>query len=450
MSNYTPPTDNNDTVPRSPSSNEGVTRAGAPFDYSRSATPAGNHWYGLPGQPNPLAQPSATQPKPPYPPPQPAPFAPTEYNSRTRNRVEGRRRRQSSGLPENWVMVIIAIAMLGLTITTSIILIFVLSANRNNDPQVSASAPQIEPTSAIYANVSDATNSDSTPVAGALEGNSLQIKPWNGSERFTILVMGLDNRPGEGSEACRTDTMMIISIDPNLKRIGILSIPRDTYVEIPYHGLNRINAACTIGNLYQTGNGPKLAMQTVQYNFGIRINDYIMVDFETFISLIDRIGGVDVTVRNEIVDDYYPDMNYGYDPFYLAAGEQHLDGATALKYARSRHSSDDIDRAQRQQDIVYAVRGKILSVNMVDDLLIQAPAIWSDLEGGIETGLSLEQIVQLALYAKDIPAENIVSGVVSWEYLMGHKTEGGASVLVPRREALIPLMLQVFGEGYNR
>jgi LCP family protein required for cell wall assembly len=245
--------------------------------------------------------------------------------------------------------------------------------------------------------------------------------------------------------------MMIISIDPVQRRIGILSIPRDTYVDVPNYGLSRVNAACTIGNVRDPGSGPRLAMQTVQYNFGIRINDYLMVDFDTFISFIDRIGGIDVMVERTIDDPTYPNMNYGYDPFYLEAGQQHLDGETALKYARSRHDSPegDIDRAERQQQILFAVRDKVLNVNMLDDLLVQSPVLWEEFESGISTGLTLEQIVRLAVYAKDIPSDKIIKGVVTYEYLIGYRTESGGSVLIPNRNKLISLMLEVFGEGYD-
>jgi anionic cell wall polymer biosynthesis LytR-Cps2A-Psr (LCP) family protein len=144
-------------------------------------------------------------------------------------------------------------------------------------------------------------------------------------------------------------------------------------------------------------------------------------------------------------------MFYGYDPFYISAGQHHLDGATALKYARSRHSSDDIDRGRRQQQVVMAVRDQVLQANMLDDLVVQAPAIWNDLSAGIKTGLSLEQLVRLALYAREVPGENIKSGVLDWGYLQSwRKPDTGASLVIPNRYALPTLMTEIFGEGYNQ
>lgn len=425
------------------------------YDYSRSSsTSGGNHWYGVPGQGNPLAGQNTSVPPPPTPVRRPAPNQgnrpPSTPTSPARQRLNQRRtaRRQ---FQNNWAWAVIAVAMLGMTIITSLVLIVVLQNNDDgNNTSVADLAPQIEPTSIIYNGDNALLDPEATPIGGALEGNAMEIHPWDGENRLTILLMGMDNRPGQQRTVCRTDTMIIVSIDPETKSIGMLSIPRDTYVEVPNYGLERINTACVLGNLERPGYGPELAMQTVQYNFGIRINDYLMVDFNAFMSIIDRIGGIDVVVSKTIDDPSYPDMNYGYDPFYIEAGPHHLDGATALKYARSRHTSDDVDRQRRQQEVISAVREQALSMDNWDQLILQAPGIWADLDDGIETSLSLDQIIELALFARDIPDQNVHKDIVSWEYLFSYKTPGGASVLVPRRSDLGVLMIEVFGENYNQ
>lgn len=407
---------------------------------------------------NPLPGPTVYGQQLPIPPHSPSrPVVPPNYQV-----VSARRRRyQQAARQDNWVWVIAGLSVLIFTLIVTIgIVVLVRLEDQAADDAVQAvgqPVPSLEPTSIIYSAIDpdelppEALNEDGE-VRGALE-DSLEIVPWGGEERFTVLLMGMDNRPGETvSGSCRTDTMIVISLDPVNNRIGILSIPRDTYVEIPgYRDLQRINTACTLGNLQQPGYGPILAMQTVQYNFGIRINDYLMVDFNAFIKIIDRIGGVDVYVEKTINDPTYPSMNYGYDPFYIEEGWQHLDGTTALKYARSRHTSDDIDRGRRQQQILLAVRDKVLSVDMVDDLILNALPIWNDIGEGVLTGLSLDQLIQLALFAADVPEENINNAVVDWECcLMSYTTPSGASVLIPNRWALGPLMVEVFGEGYNQ
>lgn len=429
-----------DTMPNTQPNN---TQQTPPYPQPpQGATP---HWYGTEhggtqshGQP---PNPNASVPHP----------RPMQQSLRPRGRNRGKYVNYG-GKENNWVWVVIAVFLLGMTLVSTMVLIFVLRNEDNNQTALAVvnenqATTLIEPTSIIY----NTADPDNTPVGGALEGNSLVIEPWDGEESFTVLVMGLDNRPGDSGGTCRTDTMMVIRLDPVNDRIGILSIPRDTYVEVPgYSGLHRVNTACVLGNLELNGSGPLLAMQTVQYNFGLRINDYVMVDFNTFISIIDRIGGIDVYNKKIINDPIYPSMNYGYDPFYLEIGDHHLDGANALKYARSRHSSDDIDRGRRQQDVLFAVRDRILSLDMLDDLIAQSAPIWNDLQSGMETGLSLDQIIQLALFAKDIPPENIHNAVLGWDYLTGYKTVGGASVVIPDRYLMIPLFIEVFGEGYNQ
>ncbi|MFP4323274.1 MAG: LCP family protein [Anaerolineales bacterium] len=360
-----------------------------------------------------------------------------------------RRQRQESGLPANWAWVIIAAALLGMTIIGSVLLVVVIRFALNDDGnnQALANQPQIEPTSILF-------SEDGAETGGALErGNSLAIEQssWDGQERFTILLMGLDKRPDESGNAFRTDTMMLISLDPRTDSIGVLSIPRDTYVEVPFAGLHRVNAAYVIGELEQRGGGPTLAKQTVQYNFGIRVNEYITVDFETFVAIIDAIGGITVDVERDIIDYRYSTYDYGTTVFELSAGRQHLDGETALRYARTRHASDDIDRAQRQQQVLYALRDRVVRLEMVDDLILQSPTLYAELRNGIDTGLSFDQMIELALWAtRDVPRENITTAVVSWEYLIGYETPTGGSVLVPNRARIGELMVEVFGEDYSQ
>ena len=262
--------------------------------------------------------------------------------------------------------------------------------------------------------------------------------------------MGLDRRPTETGLAYRTDSMMLASIDPVTDKIGILSIPRDLYVEVPGYGqLQRINSPMVLGELQQPGYGPRLAMQTVQYNLGIRVHDYVIVDFRAVITLIDYIGGVDLDVPYNIADPQYPNMWYGYDPLYIDAGLQHLNGDMALKYARTRHASSDFQRAERQQQVMYAVRDKILDADMLPQLIVQMPSLLNNLDESIYTGLTVDQIIQLAWYLKDIDTSNIATGVLAQGYVSGYTTAQGAQVLIPNRSTIGNLMVEVFRENYS-
>ncbi|MBN1681576.1 MAG: LCP family protein [Anaerolineae bacterium] len=396
----------------------------------------GSHWYSFPDQRPVVPAPQARERQIPV--------------SHARDRLRRRKVRRNAGAPDDWAWVVIAAALLGLTAVMSITVFFLLHATRGDGDTLATSEPAVEPTSVIYGAGGILENEGEASAGGLLgDGESMIIQPWNGDSRFTILLMGMDKRPGELGTSFRTDTMLLISLDPDTDQVGMLSIPRDLYVDVPGYGLQRVNTAYGLGEYEGLGGGPRLAMQTVQYNLGIRVHDYLLVDFASFIRIVDLIDGIDVEVPYAIYDPNYPDMNYGYDPFYIEAGWKHLDGATALKYARSRHSSDDIDRAQRQQQVIYAVRDKVLALDMIPKLAVQAPVLWSELEAGIDTGLSMEQLLELAWYIKDIPAGNFSNGVLDWQYVTPVTWQGQA-ILVPDRSKIGGLMLDVFGVGYNQ
>jgi LCP family protein required for cell wall assembly len=262
-------------------------------------------------------------------------------------------------------------------------------------------------------------------------------------DRVTILIMGIDRRPGEPFIS-RTDTMMLLSLNQETGQASLLSIPRDLYVVIPGRGRDRINTAMVYGS---AGNNPAggaaLAMQTIEYNLGVPVDHYFMVDFNTFIRAVDAIGGITVEVPYDISDPRYPDMNYGYDPLYIPAGTHHFDGQQALKYARTRHQDNDFYRAQRQQQVLMAIRSQILSMG-AEKMLQQLPLLYQQFRDGVRTDLSLQQMLQLANLARTIEAENINRAVLDHNYVVGHRTAGGASVLVLINDRAAPLIQELF------
>ena len=281
------------------------------------------------------------------------------------------------------------------------------------------------------------------------DGSLIEMVPWDGQSRFTIIVGGLDSRPDQTGEPVRTDSLMLVSIDPASKGIGVLSIPRDLWVRIPEQEKHdRINRAYFIGESRFVGNGPRLLQQTVSWNLGMRIHNYVLVDFQAVIDIVDHLGGIEVTIDYDIRDERYPDMNYGYDPFYLPAGTHLLDGHDTLRFARTRHGNNDVRRAERQQMVLYALRERILSLNVLQ-LIGQVPTLLSTLDEHVQTGLELEQIIQLALLMKDIEFDNISMRVMDFEYLEEYITEEyQQQVLVPRVERLPRLLAQTFGDNY--
>lgn len=262
-------------------------------------------------------------------------------------------------------------------------------------------------------------------------------------ERITILIMGIDRRPGEAFIS-RTDTMMLLSLNQQTGQASLLSIPRDLYVVIPGRGRDRINTAMVYGS---AGNNPAggatLAMQTIEYNLGVPVDHYFMVDFNTFIRAIDTIGGITVEVPYDINDPLYPDMNYGYDPLYIPAGTHHFDGQQALKYARTRHQDSDFYRAERQQQVLMAIRSQILGMG-VENMLQQLPVLYQQFRDGVRTDLSLQQMLQLANLARTIETENIHRAVLDHNYVINHRTETGASVLILINDKAAPLIQELF------
>jgi LCP family protein required for cell wall assembly len=247
---------------------------------------------------------------------------------------------------------------------------------------------------------------------------------------LTIVLLGSDRRQGDGTVG-RTDSIHIVSIDTDGEGVGVLSLPRDLYVNIPDRGRDRINLVFAYGSTQGERGAAELLQQTFLDNFGIQVDHYIYLDFMMFVTLIDKIGGIDVVVPYNIDDPLYPDEEFGYDPFFLEAGLQHLDGETALKYVRTRHETNDFYRARRQHQVMLAVRDRVLDFDLLPNLVTQIPSLWKSLAGSYKTDFSPEDVAALALQLKDIDEEAIRLGVVDETATLEHVTPEGASVLVP-------------------
>jgi polyisoprenyl-teichoic acid--peptidoglycan teichoic acid transferase len=286
---------------------------------------------------------------------------------------------------------------------------------------------------------------------GEAQGSSSAPDPdvWKGG-RVTILILGIDERQSEQGP-WRTDTMILLTMDPATKTAGMLSLPRDLWVEIPdYNGVyDRINTAHFRGDAdqYPGGGGAALAMKTVQYNFGVPVEYYASINFYAFVQIIDRLGCIPIHVSETIDDPDYPAAEgSGYDPFYIEAGEYCMGGETLLKYARTRATfGSDFDRATRQQQVIMAIRDKVLDSGELPNLLAQAQPIYTDVQSGVKTNLSLEQMVSLAQLASEIPEENICRGVISGEYVEDLVTrEDNSQVIIWNREKVRVLISDLF------
>jgi|HigsolmetaAR202D_1030399.scaffolds.fasta_scaffold00114_6 cell envelope-related function transcriptional attenuator common domain len=224
---------------------------------------------------------------------------------------------------------------------------------------------------------------------------------------FTILLIGVDRRD-DPNEGVRGDTLIVVAVNPAEQRASMLSIPRDSLVEIPHVGTQKINSAYGYGYnnavaLYGEGTtalagGGALAAETVERFLGIQIDYIAQVDFGGFEQIIDTLGGILVDVPQPLLDSEYPTENYGVERIYIPAGLQVLDGATALKYARSRHSGSDFDRSQRQQQILRAILDEVRRRELLNQVSL-LPQLANDLQQNVQTTLPLSDLDTLTSLA---------------------------------------------------
>jgi len=244
---------------------------------------------------------------------------------------------------------------------------------------------------------------------------------WDGGSRVTILLMGVDTevviKDGRVSPdrvgPARSDTMILLTIDPQSKTAGMMSIPRDLWTNIPRFGYAKINTAYYVGEASKLpGGGPELAMRTVEQVIGVPVQYYAVMEFWAFTNLIDDIGKVDVFVDKKIIID---PMGPGADKIMLSAGWHKLGGVEALGYVRQRHTEGgDVDRSKRQQAVILAVRQKVTDPTNLPTLIANAPAMYNEVQAGVRTNLTFDDIMRLAMLAKDIPPENIKTGVIDY------------------------------------
>jgi LCP family protein required for cell wall assembly len=244
-------------------------------------------------------------------------------------------------------------------------------------------------------------------------------RPWNGKERVNILVMGIDQRHGEKDVAFRTDTMIVLTLDPVTLQAGMLSIPRDLWVPFLGYDNGRINTANFLGDAYAyPGGGSELARKTVEQLLGVPINFYARVNFTAFEEFIDQIGGITIDVPEDVYDPEYPTEDYRTEVFSITKGVHTMDGATALKFARTRHSlsNGDFDRARNQQLVLLGVKEKLSNPQVLVSLLAKAPEIISKLTASVKTDLTLDQAQQLAALAQKVDRKNIKTAVLDQTY----------------------------------
>lgn len=254
-----------------------------------------------------------------------------------------------------------------------------------------------------------------------------------------ILMLGVGGEGHDGADL--TDTIILASIDYKNNIVPMLSIPRDFYVKV-----DELNDGFRINRVYETGKtsynsqtGLELAQSKVEEISGTDIHYYIKIDFEGFRDIVDSLGGVDIYVDKAINDPYYPvEGTIKTQTFSLPAGMQHMDGETALKYARSRKTTSDFDRSKRQQKLLFAIKEKAMTKKILLNPM-KIRNLYEAVSSNIETNLSLRQIIELAKLSQDFGQDDLISKVITDDptscggflYVPERRLFGGAYVLTP-------------------
>jgi LCP family protein required for cell wall assembly len=258
------------------------------------------------------------------------------------------------------------------------------------------------------------------------------------TQPFTVLLLGSDDDSKFPPDRLNTQSMILVRVDPTTRQATLLSIPRDLWVAIPGQGMGKISTA------YQLG-GPQGAIAAVESNFKVHIDDYVWIGLRGLVSLIDKLGGVNLQITNPVLDDFYPaDLQdgdpYGYYRVAVLPGAMHMDGVHALQYVRSRHGDirGDFARSERQQQLLLAIKSQASHLNVAD-----LPSLANAFKGEIKTSIGLDRLRALLSIANDFGGPNIHRVLLVPPYT----SEGwaaGQSAVFPDWGQILPVVRQTF------
>jgi LCP family protein required for cell wall assembly len=247
--------------------------------------------------------------------------------------------------------------------------------------------------------------------------------------QVNILLLGSDQRPDDGG--FRTDTIQLLTINPQEGTVKLTAFPRDLYVYIPGYTVQRINTAMGWG-------GFEALAATMEYNFGVKPEYYVLINFWSFKDVIDSIGGITVKIGQDMCD-----QRDAFGWYCVSQGTMWMDGESALWYVRSRYSTSDLDRGRRQQEVLEAVFDQLLNL----DGLSRAPELYDIYKQNVTTNLDFDFLSGLLPIAHNLAeSRDIVRYSIGERQVYNWTNTYGAMVLIPIHESVLEVMRQVISE----
>lgn len=272
------------------------------------------------------------------------------------------------------------------------------------------------------------TPHDSTHILPVATPDPNYAMPAKESNRLDILILGIrgENDPDAADGGpLLTDSIQVFSYDKSTKKSSLISIPRDLFVTIHDQQKDKINSAYEYG-LSHSSNGLQFIKDKISQITGVYIDQVVVFDFSSFKEIVDALGGVDVT----LAVPFHEPKEWGFD-FSLPAGLNHLDGQNALYYARSRYSSSDFDRSRRQQQIMFAIKDKLLALNFLSDP-IKSFSILTLVRSDIKTDIGVWNFSELLDLVNKVKFDQIKKSVISTDNFLTESTDNGAYILLPK------------------
>jgi len=264
---------------------------------------------------------------------------------------------------------------------------------------------------------------------------SEEYLPPKDEDRINVLLLGIGGEKHEEGSLL-TDSIMIVSYKKSTGQIALISIPRDLYIQMPGKNYQeKINAAYAIG-LQEYQNGLDYSKKTIGYVTGLYIDYAAVIDFEAFKTIIDTLGGITIFLNEPFVEDkqwWCDEKGKNCRPFIVEAGEQTLDGETALFYIRSRFSSSDFDRLRRQQQVMLAIKDKVLSLGFLANPL-KINSLFDAVAENVRIDVMPWEVPGLIKLAQKADTENIIRKVfdASEQGLLYETEKDGLFILLPK------------------